>query len=166
MLGHVADGTRGADPARIAAQVISGISFLGAGVIFKNGNTVKGLTTAAGILATAAVGLACGAGLYSIAIFVTVLIIVVQLIMHRFNVGNDAYSLSEIRLTIEDTPEIREVLLQKQKELKMEILNSKVSTKEDNRLSLALSVRMRNAIPLEEAVEFMDEHPEIKSISV
>ena len=166
MLGHVADGTRGADPARIAAQVISGISFLGAGVIFKNGNTVKGLTTAAGIWATAAVGLACGAGLYSIAIFVTFLIIVVQLIMHRFNVGNDAYSLSEIRLTIEDTPEIREVLLQKQKELKMEILNSKVSTKEDNRLSLTLSVRMRNAIPLEEAVEFMDEHPEIKSISV
>ena len=86
--------------------------------------------------------------------------------MHKFNVGNDAYSLSEIRLTIEDTPEIREVLLQKQKELKMEILSSKVSTKEDNRLSLTLSVKMRNSIPLEEAVEFMDEHPEIKSISV
>ena len=160
MIGH------GADPARIAAQVISGISFLGAGVIFKNGNTVKGLTTAAGIWATAAIGLSCGAGLYSIALFVTFLIIVVQLIMHRFNVGNDAYSLSEIRLTIEDTPEIREVLLQKQKELKMEILSSKVSAKEDNQLSLTLSVKMRNSIPLEEAVEFMDEHPEIKSISV
>ena len=166
MIGHVADGTRGADPARIAAQVISGISFLGAGVIIKNGNTVKGLTTAAGIWATAAIGLSCGAGLYSIALFVTFLIIVVQLIMHKFNVGNDAYSLSEIRLTIEDTPEIREVLLQKQKELKMEILSSKVSAKEDNQLSLTLSVKMRNSIPLEEAVEFMDEHPEIKSISV
>ena len=139
---------------------------MGAGVIFKNGNTVKGLTTAAGIWATAAIGLSCGAGLYSIALFVTFLIIVVQLIMHKFNVGNDAYSLSEIRLTIEDTPEIREVLLQKQKELKMEILSSKVSAKEDNQLSLTLSVKMRNSIPLEEAVEFMDEHPEIKSISV
>ncbi len=166
VIGHVPDGTKVADPARVAAQVISGISFLGAGVIFKNGNTVKGLTTAAGIWATAAIGLSCGAGLYAIALFVTFLIIVVQLIMHRFNVGNDAYSLSEIRLTIEDTPEIREVLLQKQKELKMEILSSKVSTKEDNRLSLTLSVKMRNSIPLEEAVEFMDAHPEIKSISV
>ena len=39
-------GTRGADPARIAAQVVSGISFLGAGVIFKNGNSIRGLTTA------------------------------------------------------------------------------------------------------------------------
>ena len=39
------DGLRGADPARIAAQVVSGISFLGAGVIFKNGNSIRGLTT-------------------------------------------------------------------------------------------------------------------------
>ena len=59
--GSVFNGTRGADPARIAAQVVSGISFLGAGVIFKNGSTVKGLTTAAGIWATAGIGLALGA---------------------------------------------------------------------------------------------------------
>ena len=44
-------GLRGADPARIAAQVVSGISFLGAGVIFKNGNSIRGLTTAAGMWA-------------------------------------------------------------------------------------------------------------------
>lgn len=94
-LGHTFAGTRGADPARVAAQVVSGISFLGAGVIFKNGNTVKGLTTAAGIWATAAVGLACGSGMYYIAIFVTVLIVIIQLLMHRFNVGNDAYSNGE-----------------------------------------------------------------------
>ena len=46
------DGLRGADPARIAAQVVSGISFLGAGVIFKNGNSIRGLTTAAGMWGT------------------------------------------------------------------------------------------------------------------
>ena len=62
--GAVYNETRGADPARVAAQAVSGISFLGAGVIFKNGNTVKGLTTAAGIWATAAIGLAVGAGMY------------------------------------------------------------------------------------------------------
>ena len=43
------DGSRGADTARIAAQVVSGISFLGAGVIFKNGSSIRGLTTAAGM---------------------------------------------------------------------------------------------------------------------
>ena len=46
--GAMYSGIRGADPARIAAQVVSGISFLGAGVIFKHGNAVRGLTTAAG----------------------------------------------------------------------------------------------------------------------
>ena len=62
--GEFISGVRGADAARIAAQVVSGISFLGAGVIFKNGNSVKGLTTAAGIWATAGIGLAIGCGMY------------------------------------------------------------------------------------------------------
>ncbi len=96
-------GSRGADPARIAAQVVTGISFLGAGVIYKNGNTVKGLTTAAGIWATAAVGMACGSGLYWVAIFMAVLILGVQLLMHHFNVGYDAYSNGEIRMTLINT---------------------------------------------------------------
>lgn len=51
-------GDRGADPARIAAQVVSGISFIGLAVIYRNGSTLKGLTTAAGIWATAGIGLA------------------------------------------------------------------------------------------------------------
>lgn len=62
--GAVFNGTRGADPARVAAQVVSGISFLGAGVIFKHGSSVKGLTTAAGIWATAGIGLAIGSGMF------------------------------------------------------------------------------------------------------
>ncbi len=165
-LGHTFVGTRGADPARIAAQVVSGISFLGAGVIFKNGNTVKGLTTAAGIWATAAVGLACGSGMYFIAFFVTLLIVVIQLLMHRFNVGNDAYSNGEIRITMVDTPEIRAALKQKQKELQIMITDSRITTCEDNTLNMILSVRLKNAISFSDVMKFMDEHPEIKSISV
>ncbi len=165
-LGHTFAGTRGADPARVAAQVVSGISFLGAGVIFKNGNTVKGLTTAAGIWATAAVGLACGRGRYYIAIFVTVLIVIIQLLMHRFNVGNDAYSNGEIRITMVDTPEIRAVLRQKQEEREITITNSRITTCGDNTLNLILAVRLKNPIPFSDVMKFMDEHPEIKSLSV
>ena len=54
-------GTRGADASRIAAQVVSGIGFLGAGVIFKTGISIKGLTTAAGLWTTSAIGMALGA---------------------------------------------------------------------------------------------------------
>lgn len=61
------------DPSRIAAQIVSGIGFLGAGVIFVNRNVVRGLTTAASIWLAAAVGMACGAGLIPLAIFATAL---------------------------------------------------------------------------------------------
>ena len=159
-------GTRGADPSRIAAQVITGISFLGAGVIFKNGNTVKGLTTAAGIWAMAAVGMACGAGMYSVAFLVTFLILAIQLIMHKFNVGNDAYSNSEIRMTLEDTPEIRKALQEKQKELDITVVSSRITACGDNTLNMILQVRLKKSIPFSDVVKFMDEHPEIKSLSV
>lgn len=57
-------GTRTGDPGRIAAQVVSGIGFLGAGAIIRLGNNVKGLTTAASLWLVAAVGLAVGAGMF------------------------------------------------------------------------------------------------------
>lgn len=59
------------DPSRIAAQIVSGIGFLGAGVIFKGRSVVRGLTTAATIWVAAAVGMACGAGMLSLAIALT-----------------------------------------------------------------------------------------------
>lgn len=57
-------GTPGVDPARIAAQVVTGIGFLGAGVIFFHRNIVHGMTTAASIWSTTAIAVACGAGMY------------------------------------------------------------------------------------------------------
>ena len=64
LLGGTYDGTKGADPSRIASQVVNGISFLGAGVIFKHGSSIRGLTTAAGVWTTAGIGLAIGAPAY------------------------------------------------------------------------------------------------------
>ncbi|SFI78626.1 putative Mg2+ transporter-C (MgtC) family protein [Paenibacillus sp. UNC496MF] len=79
MLGD--DGV-GLDPSRIAAQVVSGVGFLGAGMIFTQRQTVKGLTTAAGIWATAGIGMAVGAGLYVLGIGVTVLLLAAQKLLH------------------------------------------------------------------------------------
>jgi putative Mg2+ transporter-C (MgtC) family protein len=61
-----------ADPTRIAAQIVSGIGFLGAGAIIRQGLSVRGLTTAATLWLVAAIGMASGAGYYSAAIFATV----------------------------------------------------------------------------------------------
>ena len=70
------------DPARIAAQIIPGIGFLGAGMIVYRKNTVHGLTTAAGVWATAGVGMACGGRLYIIAIVSAGLLILFQFLLH------------------------------------------------------------------------------------
>ena len=66
----------GLDPSRIAAQVISGVGFLGAGTIIIEKKIVRGLTTAAGIWATAGIGITIGSGLYKLAIFSTLLVLV------------------------------------------------------------------------------------------
>ena len=76
-------GGRGADGARLAAQVVSGIGFLGAGMIFVHKNTVTGLTTAAGIWATSGVGLAVGAGMYAVGVVTSALIVIAQILLHK-----------------------------------------------------------------------------------
>ena len=68
------------DPGRIAAQVVSGIGFLGAGAIIRLGNNIKGLTTAASLWLIAAIGLALGAGMY-IAAFCTAILSLITLIV-------------------------------------------------------------------------------------
>lgn len=71
------------DAARIAAQVVSGISFLGAGIIFYNHGSIQGLTTAAGIWATAALGLIFGAGMYLLGILGGIMMFVIQVVSPR-----------------------------------------------------------------------------------
>lgn len=72
-----------ADTARVAAQIVAGVGFLGAGIIVYKKNEVRGLTTAAGVWTTAGVGMACGAGMYLLAVGATVLLIFVQWFLHR-----------------------------------------------------------------------------------
>jgi len=65
------------DPARVAAQIVTGIGFLGAGAIFKEGPTVQGLTTAAGLWTVAAIGMAAGAGRLLLAFVATAVVLLV-----------------------------------------------------------------------------------------
>ena len=78
----------GADPARVAAQIVTGVGFLGAGAILKEGATIRGLTTAASLWAVAAVGMAAGAAAWGVAIAITVVVIVslwpLRLLTRRF----------------------------------------------------------------------------------
>ena len=75
-------GTAGIDGERIAAQVVSGVGFLGAGMIFFRRENLRGLTTAAGIWATAAIGMATSVGQIIVAVGIVVIIISMQAILH------------------------------------------------------------------------------------
>lgn len=70
------------DAARVAAQVVSGIGFIGAGVIIFQKNVVRGVTTAAGLWVAGAIGLACGAGMYAIAAAATLMTVICLETMH------------------------------------------------------------------------------------
>ena len=72
------------DPGRVAAQIIPGMGFLGAGAIIKDGRSVHGLTTAATMWVTAAVGMAIGTGNWFVGIGMTVIIWFVLVVLHRF----------------------------------------------------------------------------------
>ena len=72
----------GGDPGRIAAQVVAGMGFLGAGAIIKLGNNIRGLTTAASLWLTAAIGLTIGAGMYIAACAVVVLALITLVFIH------------------------------------------------------------------------------------
>lgn len=79
-------------PTRIASTIVTGVGFLGAGLIFRNEHKVMGLTTAAGIWVAAAVGMTVGAGLYITAIGGAVMALVVLAVMHRVEVMLDLKS--------------------------------------------------------------------------
>ena len=78
-----ADSVVRLDPGRVAAQIVTGIGFLGAGAIIKDGHTVRGLTTAACLWVAAGIGMAVGVGLYLPALFVTVLALFNLLFLKR-----------------------------------------------------------------------------------
>lgn len=158
-------GTRGADPARLAAQVVSGISFLGAGVIFKNGSTIKGLTTAAGLWATAGIGLAFGAGMYVLGLFATVLVVLIQVLMHKMPVGNDAYHTSRLEMTVRDSEEFRQKMHDQFAKWHAQVIETNVAHNEDGTTTYALTLKTTHSVTYEEILQFMDANQSIVSFS-
>lgn len=75
--------TVGADPSRVASTIVTGVGFLGAGIIYVHNRNVLGLTTAAGIWATVGIGMAIGAGMYIIGIFSAVIVVLARIVLHK-----------------------------------------------------------------------------------
>jgi putative Mg2+ transporter-C (MgtC) family protein len=116
------NGSIPTDPSQIAAQIVSGIGFLGAGAILKYGTSVRGLTTAASLWATAGVGLAAGAGAWFVAVVTTVLIVLslgpLNWLISRLRLrGQDLFRLRILAGRLEALGEISKTLTQNKIEI-------------------------------------------------
>jgi putative Mg2+ transporter-C (MgtC) family protein len=154
----------GTDASRIASNVITGVSFLGAGVIFVRGGSVKGLTTAAGIWATAAIGLALGAGMYTVGVLCTALMIILQIALHKFLPG-DMQSSKELLLVIsKDYHTVMPKIRQRLGEMKVLVSGVEMEKLENGDTRVTLDVRLHKDNVSDELLDLADEFPEIKSI--
>ena len=158
-------GTHSTDPARLAAQIVSGVSFLGAGIIFRNGSSVRGLTTAAGIWATAAIGLAIGAGMYVIGLLGTLIIAAIQIIMHRFTIGTDSMMVGTISCRTEKPEQFRKALDEYVARNKMQILATKVKFNEDGSETYQFTLRMHVDTTVNDLLQFLESVEHVKAIS-
>lgn len=159
------NGTRGADPARLAAQVVSGVGFLGAGMIFKNGGSVTGLTTAAGIWAAAGIGLAIGSGMYVVGILVTIAIASIQMLMHIVTVGADAYKHCNIDILVESLFNFDEKFRDLMKQYGATLVEFRI-TREVNGIRYNATLKTKKAITSDDVSAVLAGNAEVIEISV
>ena len=160
-------GVRQADPARIAAQVVSGISFLGAGVIFKREGLVRGLTTAAGIWITAGIGLAIGGGMIFLGLVVTAVICVLQILIYRYFSDTDGavtFVSNQLHFTVRNGYDFHQALIEQIDRWHGVVQESAYTrNQEEGTTDYDLIVQRRKEISYAEMKEFITAHEEISS---
>ena len=148
-----------ADTARVAAQIVAGVGFLGAGIIVYKKNVVHGLTTAAGVWTTAGVGMACGGGLWLIAIIATAILILIQWFLHRKMFRTK--KLFSIRIVFVQITEEREQIKQL---FDIERYNKLVVEREDGKLIYHAILDTDEEYSSTQLDEIMKTHSYIRSI--
>ena len=150
-----------ADSARVAAQIVSGIGFLGAGMIVYRQHEVRGLTTAAGVWATAGVGMACGGRLYVIALGATAIMIVAQVVLHlKWGIfrSKKYYSVKiEFIKTGDENMKIKEIF-------GTDRFNKLVITRSDDIVMYSATLNTDKEFSSTRLTEIMEENPFICSI--
>ena len=150
-----------ADTARVAAQIVTGVGFLGAGIIVYRKHETKGLTTAAGGWATAGVGMACGGGLYILAIAATAIMITAQLLFHT----NFRIFRHKLKFTIEivfyQTDDENTLI---KKEFGVDRLNSLLITRQNERLIYSATLLTEKEHRSAELTRIMRDYPFIISL--
>jgi len=152
------------DAARIASNVVSGVGFLGAGVIFVKSGSVRGLTTAAGIWTTAAIGMAIGAGFYLLGVCVSILLVLLQFLLYRMVPALESIEVAELLIRAKRTPTILETIKTELDKNNIFINTMKVK-KHEQELEIRFSVKVQKDHSLQGLFELLSTYDEILEIS-
>ncbi len=153
------------DGARLAAQVVSGVGFLGAGMIFVRHNLVSGLTTAAGVWTTAGIGLTIGAGMYFVGVFSALLMVLMQNISHKIPYFSNVAAGGLIRMTIQKKSGAVEEIEQLLTSHKIEIQSLQVQKTDKEKIKLEFEVIYPHRVDKPALFCMLAERDDILSIS-
>ncbi len=154
-----------ADASRIASNVITGVGFLGAGVIFVRDISIKGLTTAAGIWTTASVGLAIGSGMYTIGIGATILMIVFQLFFHKFFTRLEN-TVNEFSVVVNDNPEAVKKFRKMLAEHNVFVEKCKMTRNPDSTISLDITIKKARTTSMDEVLLVAENNEDIITVEI
>lgn len=155
-----------ADGSRIASNIVTGISFLGAGVIFVRGGSIKGLTTAAGIWATAGIGMALGAGMYTIGISCTVGMILIQLLLHKIMPFSENMETNIITIKISEGSQVLEEITDELTKAGIMVTGIRYK-KQDNGITKAeLTVRTKKNTSMQAVLDLINTNEAIQEFTL
>lgn len=154
------------DASRIAANVVTGISFLGAGVIFVRNDSIKGLTTAAGLWSVTGIGLAIGAGLYTIGIYATLLILLIQFLTHGHLRKLEGMRRETISITYADAPDGMERIKKQLEEHNIFIHHIQMERNPDESITVQLDISREYYFQGTALAELMMKDPAIKGFKL
>lgn len=155
----------GADPGRMPAQLLSGIGFLGAGTILRDGFNVRGLTTAAGLLSVTCIGLAVGAGFYAGAIIAT--IIVFALLKYSRGLSNkiDHFSILDLNIKTDKPKEIIDDVKSVFKKNNLEIVRLKTSDDFDDEKFVRVLLKYKMKINVNDVILSISKINNVKEVA-
>lgn len=155
------------DPTRIAAQIVSGVGFLGAGAIFMQKNTIRGLTTAAGIWVTAGIGMAVGAGIYSVGFAATIIIIIGQTVLHADYKWLSSPKSVQVNITAINQEKVVKDINERLKNNGITILKIKIIKRhEDELIDLKMILKVNASITPIDIVDIIESDKNVKSVEV
>jgi putative Mg2+ transporter-C (MgtC) family protein len=161
----VVAGQGAVDPSRVAAQIVTGIGFLGAGAILKYGTSVRGLTTAASLWATAAIGVAVGTGAYVLSAIATAIVLIslwpLNWVIDRIHGPTD--SLVHLRLGVRGLESVGQVSAAV-REQGIDLVSIESQRLSKNRFEIDLDLRVRSAAKLGALVEAISNLADVEVI--